>query len=214
MYRKSAKNQEINIATKETNGEQMRKKNTKNKKSVTLKLWQLSTKTYDKIRYTEPERKAHIRNLRDGKKNDGKRKLLLLNKWNRKKWGDSWKTSIFFPKSVPGIIIYLIFPLDLKMILQGKLNAFPWTEAAKRCILSAGFGAPAPRQWDMYNYRSWLKWSASKTANTQISIEARRTSAFTFKISLSIKHSCFFNIDCFYLTLQLQCMQYTQEKIC
>lgn len=80
----------------------------------------------------------------------------------QEKMGWLLKDINFFPKSVPGIIIYLIFPLDLKMILQGKLNAFPWTEAAKRCILSAGFGVPAPRQWDMYNYRSWLKWSVQK----------------------------------------------------
>lgn len=38
---------------------------------------------------TQNQKEKHVRNLRDGKKNDGKRKLLLLNKWNRKKWGDS-----------------------------------------------------------------------------------------------------------------------------
>lgn len=36
----------------------MQIKNTNNKKSVTPELWQISTETYDKIQYTEPETKA------------------------------------------------------------------------------------------------------------------------------------------------------------
>lgn len=74
--------------------------------------------------------------------------------------------SIFLPKLIPGIIIKSIFPLDLKTILQGKFNAFPWTEAAKRCVLSAGFGAPAPRQGTRT-----ITGADLKTANTQISTE-------------------------------------------
>lgn len=44
---------------------------------MTLKLWQISTETYDKIQYTEPERKAHIKNVWVGKKQMKKEKLLF-----------------------------------------------------------------------------------------------------------------------------------------
>lgn len=59
------------------------------------------------------------------------------------------------------------------MILQGKFNAFPWTEAAKRCVLSAGFGAPAPRQGthSCTITGADLEGSGLKTADTQISTE-------------------------------------------
>lgn len=58
MYRKSVKNQEINIITKETNEVQMRKKKTNNKKPVTLKLRQISIEAIAKYD-TQNQKKKH-----------------------------------------------------------------------------------------------------------------------------------------------------------